>query len=143
MFAFIALVLTPFIIGIFALIAFEIMRYRGDENEVMGFFLFVYLVVFLFVLIGFLRKRRINATLTLGAYLHFFIPILPIFLWWTFIYRPYSYSDHYQNAIHHSGRDAEEAMFNEIYWACWIFAIASIWVFKVFYKRLGSSPSVK
>jgi hypothetical protein len=135
-FGFIAICLTPILIGIVGLILFEIFRFQGDEGGIIALtmVLITYFIVGLVVMKGYVAERLNNWSYVLTMYLHFFIPLIPLFF---FLLILLSVDYDYWN------RSQENLIFNIVYWISFFVGLISIAVFKPIYEKFRALPAKK
>jgi len=128
---FISICLTPLLVAIVGVIIFELLGYCGDEEKIVSLVcFFVYALLIYFSIRGY-KAQTLNYTgYVMTMYLQFFLPLLPMFLWFYFIYQ--------RNFSFIANEDDE---MNLIYWCGWITGLLSILVFKPLYTKFGSLPA--
>jgi len=128
-FGFISLCLTPLLAGIVAIIIFEILRIRHDEEEtIAAIALLVYLLLAIIVIRAFRSPTLHNTGYVMTMYLQFFLPLIPLFIWLYFL------DDNYWGFY-------EESFLDFIYWSGWVVGLTSIAAFKPLYAKFRSLPS--
>jgi hypothetical protein len=129
-FGFIAICVTPLLIGIIGVIIFELLQIRSNEEEVVsGLVLFFYLIFAFVAMRGFKQGTLNNLSYVMTMYLQFFLPLIPVFLWLFFI------------GESHYPYDTEENMLNMFYWSGWLIGLSGIFLFKPMYAKFRSLPS--
>ena len=122
-FGLIAIALTPLIIGIIGLVMFSM--FRVDDEIGLWLVLFAYTMAIIFVIKGFTEKVKSKFTIITTIYLHFFLPLIPIFIYALYV-----------NLLRNDTHDT-------IFSIGWIIGLLSIGVFKILYKRYRFLPSKK
>ena len=119
-FGLVSLALTPVVIGIIAVVFFELFRF----DEEVGFILVIlaYFVVGGIVIGGLAKSEKSNLSMVLAMYLQVFLPVLPFFIWGLF--------------DHHFRNDDIEALL----YVSWMIGLLSIAAFKFIYKRFELLP---
>lgn len=132
-FGIIAIVLTPLFVAIIGVILFELLQIRSQEEEIVsGLVLFFYLLFGIISIVGYRSEKLNNPAYVITMYLHFFLPLLPLFLWLYFGYKRsyyYYYSDNSERTI------------DLIYYSSWLVGLVSIVLFKPVYSKFRSLPS--
>lgn len=143
-FGFIALCLTPLLAGLLGALTYAAFYSYGNSNEVELIILTLVLVAYIVIGIAFIRgylQSKLNQTAyVLSMYFHFWLPVLPLFLFGLFYTwkRTTGYYD-YQYSNELMGVKPE----NFIYWACIVLGIASIAFLKPVYAKFRSLPMRK
>lgn len=136
-FGLISLFLTPLVVVIVGVIIFEIIYMHNTMGEKLGIYLVLiaYAVIGLIAMRGYKADKLNNGAYILTMYFHFFLPILPIFIFIAIIYgSDYRYSYYYYN---------EELIFDIIYWSCIILGVMSVLLFKPVYTKFRTLPEKK
>ena len=138
-FGLITLCLTPILIGLVALFLFEVIDLNGYSGELFGYtlILLTYVVIGIYVVIGAMRKKLNQTAYVLTWYIHFWIPVLPLFIFLYFYTKQY-----YLYSTRLRLFDTEETA-DFLYWSCIILGLISIMVFKPIYTKFRSLPMAK
>ena len=126
----IALAVTPILVGIIALIIFEIF----DIDEWFAFLLVIlaYIIVGIIVFTGVVSDKKSPLAIVSAMYLQLFLPMLPLFVFSLIRSKDlYLYNPDY------------DFLFDFIYWSGWLIGLMSIGLFKLMYKRMSLLPSKK
>lgn len=141
-FGFITICLTPLVAAIVAGILFGLIYSYSSGDDAAQFAFTLVLILYVCVGIVFIRgylENKLNQTAyVMSMYFHFWLPILPLFIYGMFLinrdYRYYGYRDEIVGGL------TEEEI---IYWICVGFGVASIAVFKPIYAKFRSLPMRK
>lgn len=130
---FISICLTPLFAAIVAVIIFEVIGYRGSEEKIVSFVcLLAFAILIFFSIRGYMSHTLNNTGYVMTMYLQFFLPLLPMFLWFYFIFdRNFSYW-YWTNG---------DDVINILYWCGWIVGLISILLFKPLYTKFGNLPA--
>ena len=132
MFGLISLALTPMVFGLISFIFHQLFRVKMFS---IGFVLFLYLVVFIKVFLGYNSKRKNKSSIVFAMYLQFFLPLLPIIILFFMesFYRKHKMYDYL----------FFENWYNTVYWSGLILGLLSIMIFKPIYKKMSLLPNNK
>ena len=126
-FGFVAILLTPMLIGLVGLIFFEVFDF--NEENVFGLVYLAYFAVFIKIITALLSKQSNKSAIVSGMYLQLALPFLPAIIFVNLMSTNFLSSFNDEIVI--------------IYLISWIVGLLSIAMFKYVYKRLSVLPSKK
>jgi hypothetical protein len=130
-FGFISLCLTPLFAGIIAVIIFELLQIRSNEEHVISMVVLAFYIFFTVISIrAFMSSTLHNTGYVITMYVQFFLPLLPLFLW--LFFANHNYWSYYYDF---------EPTANFLYFSGWVIGLASIAAFKPLYTKFRSLPS--
>lgn len=144
-FGFISICLTPLLAALVGAILFGVIyRYsygQTGEKVALNLVLFAYVIVAFFFIRGYLQDKLNQTSYVLSMYFHFWIPILPLFIYASVLARRrYDYYSYYYDHQYEVFGMKEEEF---VYWICMLVGISSIAFFKPVYAKFRSLPFVK
>lgn len=136
---FISLCLTPLLVGLVALLLFDVLYFRGIGGELIAIYLilFAYIFVGIFAARGYLQKTLNPTANVLTMYFNFWLPFLPLFL----ILSAFSHGNFYGYEIFQTVEP--DFVANTVYWSCIVLLLFSILIFKPVYAKFRALPAKK